>query len=972
MKRKLSGFLLLATMILLIVSCNNSINDADPTAYVNFAKSSREISSSVGIPGAEDYVWYYTATKQDSGLNTGAKSEETPVKTDLSAGLNDATIGPFSLGPWKFTLHGYTAAKGNSGVKVYSGTSSVISFTQKGEVKTVDVPVDYTGTSGNGTLKFSNVEFKTDSSNKPDGIDVIVSNSNNQNVVTYTLTFNNGYYTCEDKTLSAGLYKFTFSAFITNEETKTEVGNSHKYVLMMTGRDTIISGNIAEVTSGLGNTFNAEFKGYIVQGDRIILLKGDQAAFNGAVSEAISSNKQLLLNTDVLLDSPFVPSGNIRIELNGHKISTVSNGTVLKVENGKEVSVSGGDIESSLYNEPAILVENGASLVLSSCNVKAFDKVISNSGKLDIHSSKLTGSVGVAIDNANAVTTVTDSSIFDTNTSISKNINIDGNVVAYIKAVTECKGNPELGVLVFEEGTGTENSKYIIKSDYQLRNLSDAINNGITTYSGKYIKLDSDIDFGGSEFRAIGDTINSYPSKGFAGIFDGNNKKISNVKFVSNETNADYATSGLFGAITGKVKDLTIENFTVESTHYAGGVVGYSSTNVGMEISNCHVKNGTITTTPMPKNNSYDNGDKAGGIIGYCVSGDKVSNCTVENVTIKGYRDLGGIVGCSAGTISNCTVNNVTIIQDNTNGYGKGFKNTDDIVGRKESGVNYSENNTASNVTYKVIGTVTSDNDLTYALTNQKANIIDIRLGSDSKFVKATEISGYNNYYNNIGGANTTVLKIDGNNKKLTIALGYRNSIDPANATVVIELKNMTISSNYLGENTWDSYDILFRDHNAILENVKFDRAVALDGHKFILKNVEIKETTGEYYALWIQAGADVTIEDSLIYGKTEDATLARAIKISDQYVGLSQDSNGTHGQNVPLTKLSVSNTKFVSEKKSAVLVGSNGGADIYWGLGNDISEVKADVVNGVWVDNGWTSTDSIVRVFGGKKIIEP
>lgn len=970
MKRKLSGLLFLATMILLIVACNNSINDADPTAYVNFAKSSREISSTVGIPGAEDYVWYYTATKEDSGLNTGAKSEETPVKEDSSAGLNDATIGPFSLGNWVFTLNGYTAAKNNHGVKVYSGTSSVITFSQKGEVKTVDVPVDYTGASGNGTVKFSNIEFITGSTIKPNGIDVIVSNSNDtEDVTSYTLSLNGGYYTCDDKTLPAGLYKFTFSAFVQNGEAKTEVGNSHKYVLMMTGRDTIISGNIAEVTSGLGNTFNAEFKGYIVQGDSIILLKGDKAAFDGAVIEAISSNKQLLLNTDVVLDSTFVPSDNISIELNGHKISTVSNGTVVNVNNGNTVYIAGGDIESTLYNEPAIIVENGATLDLSSCNVKAFDKVISNSGTLNVHFSKLTGSVGVAIDNASAVTTVSNS-ILDTNTSVTKSI--EGSVVAYIKAGTECKGNPGQGVLVFEDGDGTESNPYIIKSAYQFINLSDSVNNGITTYSGAYIKLDSDIDFGGSEFRAIGDTVESYPSKGFAGIFDGNNKTISNVKFVSNDINTGHAAAGLFGAITGQIKDLTIDNFTVESTHYAGGVVGYSSTNVGMNISGCTVKNGTITTKPMLKDNSYDNGDKAGGIIGYCVSGDVVSGCTVENVTIKGYRDLGGIVGYSAGTISNCNVNKVTIIQDNTNGYGTEFKNTDDIIGRKGNGLSYS-NNTASNVTYKVIGTVTSDNDLTYALTNKKANVIDIKLGADVKFVKATEVPSYDNFYYNIGGVNTTVFKVDGNNYKLTIDLKYRNSIDPANDNVVIEFKNMTISSTYPGEGTWDSYDILFRDHNAILENVKFDRAVALEGYKFILKNVEIKETTGEYYALWIQAGADVTIEDSLIYGKTDEpTTLARAIKISDQYVGTNQDSNGTHGQYVPLTKLSVSNTKFVSEKKAAVLVGSNGGADIYWGLGNDISEVNADVVNGVWVDNGWTSTDSIVRVFGGKKIIEP
>ena len=89
-----------------------------------------------------------------------------------------------------------------------------------------------------------------------------------------------------------------------------------------------------------------------------------------------------------------------------------------------------------------------------------------------------------------------------------------------------------------------------------------------------------------------------------------------------------------------------------------------------MKISNCHVDGASVITTPELVNGSYDNGDKAGGIIGYCVARDQVTNCSVKNATIQGYRDIGGIAGCSAGTLTGNTVDStVTLIQDNTNGY---------------------------------------------------------------------------------------------------------------------------------------------------------------------------------------------------------------------------------------------------------------------------------------------------------------
>ena len=70
-------------------------------------------------------------------------------------------------------------------------------------------------------------------------------------------------------------------------------------------------------------------------------------------------------------------------------------------------------------------------------------------------------------------------------------------------------------------------------------------------------------------------------------------------------------------------------------------------------------------------------------------------------------------------------------------------------------------------------------------------------------------------------------------------------------------------------------------------------------------------------------------------------------------------------------TTLSVSNSTFVSKSKSAVIVGSTAGADITWGSGNDISNVSADTVNAVWVDEDWKDYDDLVIVTGCSKKIE-
>lgn len=206
-----------------------------------------------------------------------------------------------------------------------------------------------------------------------------------------------------------------------------------------------------------------------------------------------------------------------------------------------------------------------------------------------------------------------------------------------------------------------------INTASQLAGFAQAVNNG-TNYSGYTVNLNSDIDLGNKAWTPAGN-VTSYPSITFAGTFNGNDHTIYNLN--ASASGNEFATAGLFGSLTGKVMNLNMVDGKVNSTHYAGAICGFSSSNVGMEISNCTVDNYTIVSVPEMFNGSYDNGDKVGGIIGYIDGGDKVTGCAVRNTTVKGYRDIGGIVGyCNnGGPVSGCTVENVTLIQDFENGY---------------------------------------------------------------------------------------------------------------------------------------------------------------------------------------------------------------------------------------------------------------------------------------------------------------
>ncbi len=204
---------------------------------------------------------------------------------------------------------------------------------------------------------------------------------------------------------------------------------------------------------------------------------------------------------------------------------------------------------------------------------------------------------------------------------------------------------------------------FSIESKEDLITFADLVENNKSLNA----RLNADIDLEGGYWNTICETAlyyNSYSNDyGYSGTFDGNGHVIKNFK-VKSSTTAD-ASAGLFGTVCGTIKNLGVENFTFEDGGKdirAAAIVGQLIT-TGGKISNCYVKNATITP-----------GEHVTGGIAGCVYDGTIENCYVVNSNINGSSGrYGHIVGDSRGdesstdrpgTVTNCYSDNTPLISD--------------------------------------------------------------------------------------------------------------------------------------------------------------------------------------------------------------------------------------------------------------------------------------------------------------------
>lgn len=228
----------------------------------------------------------------------------------------------------------------------------------------------------------------------------------------------------------------------------------------------------------------------------------------------------------------------------------------------------------------------------------------------------------------------------------------------------------------FNGGDGSEEYPYNISNASQLLLVANDL-------SANY-RLISDINCAGVTISTLGDA-----KQHFNGVFDGNGHTITNLSISSSYPDDDIRPLyvGIFGYIeNGVVKNLSINNAninslkeidnlqaTVSDNYYYNGIIsGYSE---GI-ISNCSVKNSTLTVSRHNETVNKNINVYAGGIVGENCG--IIRDCAVEDVTIdaKSYHSyeaekdadnrnnvyVGGIAGESYGYIDNCGVNSKTSI----------------------------------------------------------------------------------------------------------------------------------------------------------------------------------------------------------------------------------------------------------------------------------------------------------------------
>lgn len=228
--------------------------------------------------------------------------------------------------------------------------------------------------------------------------------------------------------------------------------------------------------------------------------------------------------------------------------------------------------------------------------------------------------------------------------------------------------------MIFASGDGTVSNPYSVENPGQLF--------AIGLYPDSNYILTADIDL--SKFNTwvpIG--VNS--TKPFSGTLEGDNKTIKNLKLTYPGTSLnEEKVCGLFGYVSGTIKNLKLEKFSFEysSNHdgsgwvYMGALCGKLIGNaVNIEASECYVAvhrdasncgiisaytTGKISNSQVKLSTIVSNGD--GGLIcgsakGAYISNNTVSECELNYYAVKENRSNGGIVGyAESSTVENCNV----------------------------------------------------------------------------------------------------------------------------------------------------------------------------------------------------------------------------------------------------------------------------------------------------------------------------
>ena len=231
-----------------------------------------------------------------------------------------------------------------------------------------------------------------------------------------------------------------------------------------------------------------------------------------------------------------------------------------------------------------------------------------------------------------------------------------GNIILYAY-----KGDSCYYQITLKQGVAAP-SGLTVASIGDLRDLRTGINSGAAfTYKGTPVPagglgttftVTADFALGEAQWTPIG-TMESP----FLGIFDGNGHTLSGLAHTT-----AAMSKGLFGYVSGKVKNLTLTEVNVSTSRNFGSIATYLA-GAEAEVSNCHVKGELTATAPAYCLRGY-----RGGIVGVMSSGATISGCLNEvEISDNGrYSYNGGIVARAVGT---CSITNCMNAANVTGGY---------------------------------------------------------------------------------------------------------------------------------------------------------------------------------------------------------------------------------------------------------------------------------------------------------------
>ena len=426
-----------------------------------------------------------------------------------------------------------------------------------------------------------------------------------------------------------------------------------------------------------------------------------------------------------------------------------------------------------------------------------------------------------------------------------------------------------------------------IKSVEDFVELSVLVNSG-KDFNGKNVVLDNNIDFNNdlsyinsnntnfgdfnedgvteSIKKEVSESYGFQPignnTKNFKGVFLGNNNKIKGI--YTNRTEQDYV--GLFGFVSGNIKNVSIESANVKGKNYVGTLAGKLSgiNSNGFTVNNLNVSgSGSIGSIfgDAPKvlsiyaENVNVKGDTSvGGIIGNGGYSKYSDSVIIKNSTVTGTTNTKMISGGQYGSVKNYLAVNVKLNDEDVSN--STLEMIEDINGLEAAGIDtYVGGDNDSDGFYfdynkknKIIITNTEDNPIVQLENGTGTKIDPYLISSEEDWKKATSMISNTIYYFKLTkdldfsnkkfymfGSKTTPFNgiLDGNNKKIS--------------SVTLNLEK----SSYIGLSGYAS--------NGVIKNINID--------KFIVKGDSYVGTlTGEQR---VDINASVNVTNSNVSGNS-------------------------------------------------------------------------------------------------------